>query len=107
MLSITWKKKEENNKKTAEGSAFRSFLFMEQLLAGPDRHLQPILGRCNRARPHLIVGTIRVVGQVEIHKEAITYQSFGLQVASGGIRFFTCQRIHKRQEVAMLILIDG
>ncbi len=78
----------------------------EQLFPGTDGNLQAILRWRDRTGPHLIVGAIRVISQVEIHKEALTRQRLRLQITACGIRLLTTERIDKRQEISVLILID-
>jgi hypothetical protein len=48
-------------------------LFMEQLLPGFDGNLQPILRGCDGTRPNVVIGTIGVIGNIEIHQKMIAW----------------------------------
>src|SRR3972149_8931174 len=82
-------------------------LLVEQLFPGPNWHVEAIFRGRQRARPHLVVSAVRVIGQVEIHQETVTRQGVRFEIAPGGIGFFSGESIHKWKEESMLAGVKG
>ena len=76
---------------------------MKDLLSGPNGHIQAVLNRGQWTRPLLVIGTIGVVSQVEIHQEFPIRQLFHFDVAPCRIGFLARQAVDKWQEIAILV----
>ena len=68
---------------------------VKQLLPRADGDIKPILRGGDWAGPHIVVSTIRVIGHVEIHKEALTRQRLRLEITACRISLRTSKRIDK------------
>ena len=58
-------------RKCRHGDAFRLLMTLKQLLTSADGDFQSILRRRDRAGPHLVIGTIGVISQVEIDEKTV------------------------------------
>jgi hypothetical protein len=80
--------------------------FVEQLFSSTDRDFESVLKRRQWTRPILIVGTIWVIGHIEVKQEPTAGQRFRFEIAACRIGFFSRERIHKGQKESIRTLIN-
>src|SRR2546428_9862573 len=78
---------------------------MEGKLSGADRHGEPVLRGRERAAPGVVVGAIRVVGTVEVEREAASAERLGLDIAARPVGLFPARCVAERDEELVPLLV--